>query len=109
MTDAIQVVTTAATRADALRIAGELVRRRLAACVQVNGPISSTYWWQGNVESADEWLCVVKTRRETYSAVEQTIRELHTYDEPEILALPVIDGSAGYLGWLKREVSVPAG
>ncbi len=103
MTQAIQVVTTTAEKADAQRIAAALVERRLAACVQVDGPIESCYRWQGSIERATEWRCVVKTTDDRYSDVESAIRELHSYDEPEILAVPVVAGSPGYLRWLDEE------
>jgi periplasmic divalent cation tolerance protein len=104
MTDAIQVVTTIASREEAERIAGELVARRLAACVQIVGPITSTYRWQGKIETGQEWQCVVKTRASRYAAVEAAIRELHSYEVPEILALAIVAGHRGYLDWLAGEV-----
>ncbi len=104
MSEAIQVSTTTATKEDAQRIAAALVERRLAACVQVGGPITSCYRWQGAVETADEWLCTIKTTRAAYEEVERAIRQLHPYDEPEIIAVPIVAGSAGYLQWLDRQV-----
>ena len=102
MDEFIQVFTTTGNRADASRIAETLVERRLAGCVQVLGPISSTYRWQGTVETEEEWLCLIKAGRDTYSELETAIRELHPYDTPEILAMPVVDGSADYLAWLRQ-------
>lgn len=104
MNEAIQVSTTTATQEDAQRIAAALVERRLAACVQVGGPITSVYRWQGAVETADEWLCTIKTTRAAYARVERAIRQLHPYDEPEIIAVPLVAGSAGYLTWLDEQV-----
>jgi periplasmic divalent cation tolerance protein len=104
MHEAIQVQTTTATKADAQRIAVALVEQRLAACVQVGGPITSCYRWQGAIETSDEWLCTAKTTRDAYPRVEQAIRGLHPYDEPEIIALPIVAGSAGYLAWLGAQV-----
>ncbi len=104
MTDFIQVTTTTETAEDARRIAEVLVESRLAACVQVSGPISSTYRWQGKIETASEWRCVVKTRRDLYDRVEGAIRDAHPYDVPEVLATPIIAGSAAYLRWLDDEV-----
>jgi periplasmic divalent cation tolerance protein len=101
--EAIQVFTTLETEADAQAIAAALVEKRLAACVQIIGPMTSTYRWQGEVETAQEWLCVVKSRRGLYEALEQAILKLHPYDLPEILALPVVAGSEAYLQWLDRE------
>lgn len=102
---AIQVETTTANKADADRIARTLVERHLAACVQVSGPISSCYRWQGTIENASEWLCTIKTTDSSYKLVEALIRELHTYDEPEIIAVPIIAGSPGYLQWLLNQVN----
>jgi len=99
----VQVMTTVASRKDARRIAGLLVDRRLAACVQVLGPIVSTYRWKGRVETAKEWLCLVKTRKSLYRRLEAAIRGIHPYEVPEILVLPVVAGSRTYLDWLDRE------
>jgi periplasmic divalent cation tolerance protein len=105
MSDAvIQIQTTCANREDALRIAQVLVEDRLAACVQTSGPITSVYRWQGRVETADEWLCTAKTVRSLYPRVEARIRELHTYEQPEILAIAVVEVSDGYRDWLLEQV-----
>lgn len=100
MTDYVQVVTTADTRENATKIAQHLLDRRLAGCVQVSGPITSSYWWKGKVETAEEWYCVIKTAAQRYAEVEREIRVVHPYEEPEILAFPVIFGSKTYLEWL---------
>ena len=76
----------------------------MAACVQVAGPITSTYRWQGKIETAQEWQCWAKSRREFYDEIQQAIRRLHPYEVPEILALPVLAGSVDYLAWLEGEV-----
>jgi len=102
MVDCVQVMTTTARREDAQRIAGALVEGRLAGCVQILGPITSTYRWQGAVETSEEWLCLVKSRRELYPQIEEAIRRLHPYDVPEILAVPVVAGSASYVAWLEE-------
>jgi periplasmic divalent cation tolerance protein len=85
-------------------LADTLVGERLAACVQVSGPISSTYWWQGRTETAEEWQCVAKTHRGLYAEVEAAIQAHHTYTTPEILALPILAGQATYLTWLEAEL-----
>jgi periplasmic divalent cation tolerance protein len=103
MTDYIQVLTTTEHREDAERIARLLVEQRLAACVQVTGPITSTYRWQGQIETAGEWQCWAKTRRGLFAEIEQAIRQSHPYEVPEILAIPILDGSADYLAWVERE------
>jgi len=105
MTDFIQVTTTVDTKEGAQKIAELLVKKRLAACVQVSGPISSTYWWQGKLEVAEEWVCTAKTRKEFYSELEKALQTAHPYDVPEILALPIIDGSQSYLDWLLAETT----
>src|SRR3954447_15542016 len=86
MTDFLQIVTTASTREEADTIAQSLVAKRLAACVQVWGPVHSTYRWQDQLESGQEWACAIKTSKALYGAVERAIRELHSYEVPEILA-----------------------
>ena len=100
MPDFIQVVTTAASKEQAAGIAQHLLDRRLAGCVQVSGPISSSYWWQGKLETAEEWHCIIKTTAARYPEVEAAIRTVHQYDVPEILAFPVAFGSKNYLDWL---------
>lgn len=103
-TEALVVLTTTGNRDDAERIGRLLVAKRLAACVQVAGPIHSIYRWQGEIEAAEEWQLWIKTRRPVYDRLEQAIRETHPYEVPEILALPVAAGSAAYLAWLSSEL-----
>ncbi len=100
MSEHLQVVTTVDAEEKAREIAHALVERRLAACAQVVGPIASVYWWQGRVETAREWMCVLKTRRDLYGELEQALRSLHPYEEPEILAVPIAAGSSTYLAWM---------
>ncbi|HET8639351.1 MAG TPA: divalent-cation tolerance protein CutA [Solirubrobacterales bacterium] len=101
----VQVLTTVASEAEAERIASSLIERRLAACVQTIGPIASRYRWRGKIEEAEEWQCLAKTEASRYQEVEGAIRELHSYEEPEILAIPVLTGSEGYLGWISENVA----
>jgi periplasmic divalent cation tolerance protein len=105
MAEFIQVMTTIDSKEGAQKIAEALVGKRLAACVQVAGPITSTYWWQGEMETAQEWLCIAKTRNELYERVEQAIGEIHSYDTPEIVVLPLITGNKRYLDWIIRETT----
>jgi periplasmic divalent cation tolerance protein len=100
----LQITTAAGSREEADRIATTLVDRGLAACVQIVGPIRSVYRWQGKIEHGEEWLCQIKTTREQYAAVEAAILELHSYDCPEIIAMPIVAGSAAYLKWLTGNV-----
>ncbi len=106
MAEYLQVQTTTGSEQEAERISVALVDRRLAACAQVVGPISSRYRWQGEVESAEEWLCLAKTTAARYPELEAAIRELHCYEEPEILATPIVAGSPGYLAWLAHNVQM---
>ena len=104
MTSCCQVTTTLPGREAAERIAADAVDKHLAACAQVVGPVSSTYRWQGRVESAQEWYCHLKTTLSRAPALEQRIRELHPYDLPEIISIPISGGDERYLAWMKSEV-----
>lgn len=104
MAEFVQVLTTAGSEEEAGRISELLVERRLAACVQVVGPVVSRYRWQGAVEEEREWQCLVKTTRAAYEQVEAAIREVHSYDEPEIIATPIVAGATGYLAWIAENV-----
>ena len=106
MTDAIQVVTTTDNRELAETIARSLIEQKLAACAQISSPIESVYRWQGKIDTSQEWSCTIKTHRAIYEKVEAAIRQLHTYDEPEIIALPIVAGSEGYLDWLTESVDL---
>ena len=101
--DVLQVTITAESREQAGALAGALLERRLAACVQVVGPVESRYWWEGTMETSTEWLCVVKTTDDRYDELEAAVRHLHSYDVPEILAVPVVRGSQPYLRWVGAE------
>jgi periplasmic divalent cation tolerance protein len=107
MSEFVQIATTTGTRELAERIAVELVSRRLAACVQVSGPIHSTFRWQGSVETAEEWMCAAKTVESRIADVERLVKELHAYDVPEIIVTPIVGGSAAYLHWLTEQVDSP--
>ena len=100
MTKFLQISTTTDSREKADTIASALVESRLAACVQVSGPITSVYRWQGEMEQSEEWLCTAKAKRERFSEVEALIRELHSYDCPEIVATAIAEASDDYLTWL---------
>jgi periplasmic divalent cation tolerance protein len=82
-----------------------MVTRRLAGCVQISGPIQSTYRWQGNVETAEEWMCMAKTSRVQLAAIEALLGEIHKYEVPELIATPITGGSEKYLAWLAEQLS----
>ena len=100
----IQVMTTTETKEQAQKIAQHLVTEKLAACVQILGPINSIYRWKGKVENAQEWLCLIKTQDDLYNKVEAAIKSQHPYETPEIIAVPIIKGSKEYLSWLEDEL-----
>jgi periplasmic divalent cation tolerance protein len=104
MTDKRLVLTTAGSEDEARKIAHALVDRQLAACVNIVPQIESIYRWQGKVESAQEWLLLIKTTAEKFPAVRNAIRELHSYDLPECIALNIDDGSPAYLQWITDSV-----
>lgn len=107
MTDFIQVHVTTPNVEVAQTIAGRLLADRLAACVQIAGPIESRYWWQGKLETSQEWQCTIKSRLDLYSRLEAAIRGSHPYEVPEILATRVAAGHADYLAWLQHELAPP--
>ena len=98
-----QISTTVASDAEANRLATTLIEERLAACVQVSGPLHSVYRWKGEVSSATEWLCTAKTVAERLPEVLTRIKALHSYEQPEIIATPITAGDQGYLDWLRQE------
>jgi periplasmic divalent cation tolerance protein len=100
----IQIYTTIGKKEEAEHISEKLVSMRLAACVQIVGPIESIYWWNGAVEKSEEWLCVMKTDDTFYKKIEKVLSELHSYEVPEIISLPIIHGSEKYLSWLRSEL-----
>lgn len=100
----IQVVTTVGNPEDAAALAAALVERRLAACVQTVGPVTSTYRWEGKIETSQEWQLVIKSRADLFPALRDAIAELHSYEVPEILALPILSGGESYLDWMREEL-----
>ncbi len=105
MTAELVVFVTVPSREDGERIAEALVGEALAACVNIVGPIRSVYRWQGEVCRDDEHLLLIKTTRERYPALESRVNALHTYDVPEVVALPIEMGSAAYLQWVRNSVT----
>jgi periplasmic divalent cation tolerance protein len=97
------VTVTASTEAEASRLGRAAVERRLAACAQVSGPIASVYWWDGEVTSAQEWMCTMKTTAPRLGELTDQLRSMHSYDTPEIVATPIVAGDAHYLAWVDAE------
>ena len=104
-TEAIQVTTTTAERREADALAESLLKQRLAACVQIGGPIDSSYWWNGRIESSREFTLTIKTRRDLFPRLEAAILDLHPYEQPEILAVAAVEVTPGYLKWLEEQTA----
>lgn len=98
----IVVLITAGDQAEARSMASALVQEKLAACVNIVPGVESIYYWEGNICSDEEFLLVVKTRKALFPQLEERVREMHTYDVPEIIALPIEEGSQDYFNWLAK-------
>ncbi len=99
----LQVQTTTDSRAEAMELARAAVQARLAACGQVAGPVASTYWWNDELERAEEWFVFLKLPADRYDELAAFLTERHSYDEPEIVATPIVAGSPSFLGWVRDE------
>lgn len=99
----VQVQTAVSSRDEGLRIARSAVDARLAACIQLIGPMTSTYWWKGEVEVQQEYLLLLKTPAVKYADLERHIQQAHSYEVPEIISVPVSKGLASYLAWMDEE------
>jgi periplasmic divalent cation tolerance protein len=105
MTDKIVVLSTCESAEEAARLARALVEQRLAACVNILPGMRSVYRWKGAVEDAGEWLMLIKSRRDLFDRLRQAIEKEHSYEVPEIIALPIVAGSENYLQWLAAETA----
>jgi periplasmic divalent cation tolerance protein len=108
MTDKIVVLTTCDSEKQAAQLARHLVEHRIAACVNILPKARSIYRWQGKIEDSGEWMLLIKSRRDLFAALRAEIQKLHTYDVPEVIAIPMVDGSEAYLGWLDGQLTTPA-
>jgi periplasmic divalent cation tolerance protein len=104
MTDKIVVLNTCGSEAEAERLARLLIDQRLAACVSIAPKIRSFYRWKGAVESAEEWLLVIKSSRPVFDRLRAVLEGEHSYEVPEVLALPVVDGASNYLDWIQTSL-----
>jgi periplasmic divalent cation tolerance protein len=100
MPDPIVALVTCGSEEEALKIANALVESRLAACVNLIAPIRSIYRWEGKIWDEKEWLLIIKTQRNRFEALEKKVKSLHSYSVPEIISLPITEGSSAYLNWL---------
>jgi periplasmic divalent cation tolerance protein len=105
MVKIIQIITTCNSKDLAEGIGKRLVEKRLAACAQISGPITSTYWWKGKMEETTEWVCTLKSTIGLYERVEAAIRELHSYDLPEVIAIDVEKALPAYADWVREETN----
>lgn len=103
MSDHYQVTVAASTSDEAERLGRIVVEARLAACAQVSGPITSAYWWDGNLTSAVEWICTLETAAHRLEPLMETLRTAHSYEVPEIIAIPIVAGDPAYLAWIDEE------
>lgn len=107
--EACQITVAAGSEEEAGRIADALLDARLAACVQLIGPVESRYWWQDARESATEWLCLAKSRTDLLDRIVAAVRSMHSYETPEVVAVPIVGGDPAYLAWLAAETSGTSG
>ncbi|KPV62549.1 MAG: Divalent-cation tolerance protein CutA [Candidatus Bathyarchaeota archaeon BA2] len=96
----VVVMVTVANRDEALKIVRSLLKERLIACANIVGPISSIFWWKGKIEEASEFLVFMKSRENHFERLSERVMEIHSYEVPEIIAVPIIKGSQPYLEWL---------
>ena len=104
MTDKIVVLSTCSSAEESAKIAHHLLALRLVACAAITPAVRSVYHWQGAIEESAEWALSMKTRRDLFAELCTELRKLHSYEVPEIVAVPIVDGSAGYLEWMDREL-----
>jgi periplasmic divalent cation tolerance protein len=104
VTDKIVVLTTCDSEEQAQTLARHLIEHRFAACVNILPGARSVYRWKDKIEDAAEFLLIVKSRRDVFVKLREAILRLHSYETPEVIALPVVDGSEAYLNWLDREL-----
>jgi periplasmic divalent cation tolerance protein len=104
MTGEIVILCTCSSAEESQRIASRLLEDRLAACVNVVPSVRSYYWWQGAIEWGDEHVLLIKSTAALFPAVQESVRQTHSYEVPELLALPVLAGSADYLSWLRSNL-----
>ena len=104
VTDKIVVLTTADSEEQARLLARHLIEHRLAACVNILPGVRSIYRWKDGIEDATEFVLVIKSRRDLFGALKTELGKMHSYELPETIALPIVDGSEAYLSWLDREL-----
>jgi periplasmic divalent cation tolerance protein len=104
MEDNIIIVSTTDSQALAEKIADKLLKQKLAACVNIIPNVQSRYWWQGKINSAEEFILLIKTAQHLFNEVALTIKQIHSYECPEIISIPIAAGSEDYLNWIKSSI-----
>ena len=99
------IVVTVSSREEADKIVNVLLERKLIACANILGPVSSRFWWQGKIDSAEEYMIFMKTKRELFEQVADNVKQLHSYEVPEIIALPIVEGAKPYLEWINSSLA----
>ena len=102
----VVVIITTPNKEEALKIVRILLKERLIACANIVGPVSSLFWWQGKVDEENEFLVFMKSHKSLFERLSERVTEIHSYDVPEIVALPIIEGSPPYLDWLKTSLQL---
>ncbi len=102
MPEFIVVFVTCGSEEEALKIAHSLVEERVAACVNLISPVRSIYRWEGKIWDEKEWILIIKTQKESFEELERKVKSLHSYSVPEIIGLPIVEGSSSYLQWLEE-------
>jgi periplasmic divalent cation tolerance protein len=102
MSVAIVILVTCGSEEEAVKIANSLVEERLAACANIISPVRSIYRWEGKIWDEKEWLLIMKTQKKRFEDLEKKVKSLHSYSVPEIVAFPIVEGSASYLKWLEE-------
>ncbi len=100
----VVVIITTPNKEEAVKIVRSLLKEKLIACANILGPISSLFWWQGKIDDENEFLVFMKSRKSLFERLSERVMEIHSYDVPEIIALPIIEGSPPYLDWLRASL-----
>lgn len=100
----IMIVVTTSSKQEAKKIIQYLLNKRIIACGNIIGPISSSYWWKGNIEESEEFLLFMKSKMSLFKKIENEILKIHSYEIPEIVVLPIVEGSKGYLDWITNSM-----
>ena len=104
--ECIVIFVTCKDEIEAQKISSKLLEEHLVACVNIVKHVKSLFHWEGNIEQADEVLLSIKTRRDLFDAVKHEVKELHSYDVPEVIAIPIVEGDEDYLNWIKKETHI---